>query len=179
MTEDQQQPQIPALLDGPGVAVSDPRELLLGYLDWYRDALMRKISGLSDEQLRTPVEPLGWAPLALVKHLGWVERRWMRWGFAAEDVVAYLPGDDHAEWTVSADESTDSILAGYRDEVSRSRSVAAAANLDDPAQLGGRFQTPDQAPSLGRILFHLLQEYARHVGHLDIARTLIDGATGE
>jgi uncharacterized protein DUF664 len=82
------------------VAVSDPRELLLGYLDWYRDALLRKIDGLSDERLRSPVEPLGWSPLGLVRHLGRVERRWMRWGFAAEDVLAYLPGGDAAEWGV-------------------------------------------------------------------------------
>ncbi|MFD5070560.1 DUF664 domain-containing protein [Streptomyces sp. NPDC058369] len=58
-------------------------------------------------------------------------------------------------------------------------SLAAPAALSDKARLGGRFKTPDQAPSLGRILFHLLQEYARHAGHLDIARELIDGRTGE
>jgi hypothetical protein len=83
------QDQAPAVLAGPGVEVSDPRELLLGYLEWYREALMRKIAGLPDERLRTPVEPLGWSPLGLVQHLGWVERRWMRWGFAAEQVQAY------------------------------------------------------------------------------------------
>ncbi len=43
----------------------------------------------------------------------------------------------------------------------------------------GRFKTPDEAPPLARILFHLLHEYARHVGHLDIARELIDGSKGE
>lgn len=58
-------------------------------------------------------------------------------------------------------------------------SLTAQAVLTDKARLGGRFKTPDQAPSLGRILFHLLQEYTRHVGHLDIARQLIDGQTGE
>jgi uncharacterized damage-inducible protein DinB len=171
--------QIPAVLEGPAVAVSDPRELLLGYLDWYRDALMRKITGLSDEQLRTPVEPLGWSPLGLVKHLGWVERRWMRWGFAAEDVLAYLPGGDEAEWSVPAEQSTTGVIAACRDEVSRSRTLTAGAALADSARIGGRFQTPEQAPTLGRILFHLLQEYARHVGQLDVARELIDGETGE
>ncbi|WP_356948737.1 DUF664 domain-containing protein [Actinomadura geliboluensis] len=68
----------PALLDGPGTDVTDARELLLGYLEWYREALTRKISGLPDELLRTPVEPLGWSPLGLVQHLGRLERRWMR-----------------------------------------------------------------------------------------------------
>ena len=140
---------------------------------------MRKIAGLSDAQLRAPVEPLGWSPLGLVKHLGWVERRWMRWGFAAEDVLAYLPGGDEAEWAVPAGVSSESILAEYRDEVERSRALAGGAGLGEPARVGGRFATPEQAPTLGRILFHLLQEYARHVGQLDVARELIDGETGE
>ncbi|MEU6114219.1 DUF664 domain-containing protein [Streptomyces sp. NPDC047117] len=91
----------------------------VGHLEWYREAVLRKISGLSDDQLRTPVEPLHRSPLGLVQHLGRVERRWLRWGFAAEDVLAWLT---------------------------------------DKARVGGRFSTPDQAPSLGRILFHLLQE---------------------
>ena len=170
---------VPAPLDGPGAGVSDARELLLGYLEWYREALMRKIDGLSDERLRTPVEPLGWSPLGLVQHLGWVERRWMRWGFAAENVVAYPPGGDEAEWGVPAGRSTEEVLAAYRAEVAVSCSLAAAAGLDDRARTGGRFPTGAQAPSLGRILFHLLQEYARHVGHLDIVRELVDGTTGE
>ncbi len=120
----------------------------------------------------------------MFKHLGWVERRWMRWGFAAEDVVPYLPGDsgsdsDRAEWTVHPDETTRDVLAGYRREVEHSRTLAWGAELSDVARLGGRFQTAEQAPCLGRILFHLLQEYARHVGQLDVVRELIDGATGE
>jgi RimJ/RimL family protein N-acetyltransferase/uncharacterized damage-inducible protein DinB len=171
--------RFPATLEGPDLNVSGPRALLVGYLDWYREALLRKIAGLSDAQLRTPVEPLGWSPLGLVKHLGWVERRWMRWGFAAEDVPVQAPGGDQAEWTVLADESTDSVLSGYAEEVRRSRELVAAAALNDPAAVGGRFPTPELAPTLGRILFHLLQEYARHVGHIDVARELIDGVTGE
>ncbi len=175
-----QTPQrVPAVLENPGVGVTDARELLLGHLDWYRDAVTRKIDGLSDSQLRTPVQPLGWAPLGMVKHLGWVERRWMRWGFAAEDVLAYPQGGDEVEWSVAADEPTDSVMAAYFDEVQRSRSLAASAGLDESARIGGRFIAPEQAPSLGRILFHLFQEYARHVGQLDVARELIDGVTGE
>ncbi|RCW40828.1 putative damage-inducible protein DinB [Halopolyspora algeriensis] len=175
----QERPQsVPVPIDDPDVTDFDSQELLLKYLDWYRDALSRKIADLSEEQLRAPVEPLGWAPLGLVRHLGWVERRWMRWGFAAEDVLPCLPGGDEVEWSV-AGESTSSVLAAYFDEVERSRSLAARAGLADSARLGGRFTEPGQAPCLGQILFHLLQEYARHVGQLDVARELIDGVTGE
>lgn len=108
-----------------------------------------------------------------------MERRWLRWGFDAEDVLAYLPGGDAAEFTVGPGESTESVLSGYRDEVERARHVIAAAALTDRAALGGRFATPEQAPALIRILFHLLQEYARHVGHLDIASELVGGPAGE
>lgn len=176
-----QQPsdKVPALLDGPAVDVFDAQELLLGYLDWYRETLMRKLAGLSDDRLRAPVEPLGWSPLGLVQHLGWVERRWMRWGFGAVDLVAYPPGGDTEEWTVASSTPTAQVMADYRAEVAAANALMATAALNDKAHLGGRFKTPDQAPSLGRILFHLLQEYARHVGHLDVARELIDGTTGE
>jgi uncharacterized damage-inducible protein DinB len=168
----------PPPLDGPGVQVADPRELLLGYLDWYREALRRKIAGLPDELLRAPVEPLGWSPLGLVKHLGWVEKRWLRWGFAAEDVVPWHPDGDEAEWS-AAGQTTAEVLADYDEQVGRSRALVAAADLNDQARTGGRFATPADAPPLVRILFHLFQEYARHVGQLDVARELIDGVTGE
>jgi uncharacterized damage-inducible protein DinB len=169
----------PPALEGPDLMESDPHELLAGYLDWYREALMRKLAGLSDAQLRTPVAPLGWSPLGMVKHLGWVERRWMRWGFAAEDVPVQPAGGERAEWTVEPGESTESVMSAYAEEVRRARQLVATAGPDDRAAVGGRFPSPAQAPSLGRILFHLLQEYARHVGQLDVARELIDGVTGE
>jgi hypothetical protein len=158
---DQPPAQLPPVFDGPGVGESDPHALIVGYLDWYREALFRKIAGLSDAQLRTPVEPLSWSPLGLVQHLGWVERRWMRWGFAAEDIVAYLPGGDDVEWSIAADQTSGSVISAYYDEVERSRALMAGTELSQPSQLGGRFKTPAEAPPLGRILFHLLQEYAR------------------
>lgn len=167
------------MLDGPGQHVANSRELLLGYLDWYRDTVLRKVAGLSDAALRAPVAPLGWAPLGLVQHLGWVERRWLRWGFCAEDVEAYPPGGDAAEWTVSPEHSTADVFAAFRAETDRARAIAAGFPLTHPAALGGRFATADEAPPLGRILFHLLQEYARHAGQLDVARELVDGEVGE
>jgi uncharacterized damage-inducible protein DinB len=165
----------PPTLDRPTLA--DPDELLRYYLDWYRDTLLRKVDGLSDAQLHAPVEPLGWSPLGLIQHLGWVERRWLRWGFAAEDVEPCRDGDEDAEWRVDA--PTREVLAAYRAEVAQARSLTAGADLATPSRTGGRFPEAGTAPSLGRILFHLLQEYARHVGQLDVARELIDGTTGE
>jgi len=98
----------------------------------------------------------------------------MRWGFAAEEIVAY---SDEDEWRVDA--PTSEVVSRYRAEVARSRELATTHELDSPSRTGGRFPDPATAPTLGRILFHLLQEYARHVGQLDVARELIDGVTGE
>lgn len=167
------------MFDGPDGHATDPRELLVGYLDWYRAALLRKLDGLSEEQLRTPVEPMGWSPLGLVQHLGWVERRWLRWGFMAEQIVGFQPDADEVEWQVAADVTSAQVLATYQSELDRARAIIAAADLDALSSIGGRFPTPELAPPLVRILFHLLQEYARHVGHLDIAREIVDGAVGE
>ncbi|WP_222853975.1 DinB family protein [Fodinicola acaciae] len=167
----------PLPLDGPGVKVGDPRELLLGYLDWYREALRRKLAGLTDAQLRAPVEPFGWSPIGLVQHLGWVEKRWLRWGFAAADVVAYPAGGDAEEWAIDA--PTDEVWSAYEEQVRQGKAAIGDAGLQTVAKTGGRFPTEADAPPLGRILFHLLQEYARHVGQLDLLRELIDGTTGE
>uniref|UniRef100_A0AAU2W2G3 DinB family protein n=1 Tax=Streptomyces sp. NBC_00008 TaxID=2903610 RepID=A0AAU2W2G3_9ACTN len=163
----------------PGVRISDPRTLLVAHLDWYRTALTRKLAGLSESQLRERVAPLTWSPIGLVQHLGWVERRWIRWGFAAEDVQAYPPGGDATEWAVGPDDNIADVMAAYQAEVARSRALTADASLDERARVGGRFTTPEQAPALAWVLFHLLQEYARHVGQLDVARELIDGVVGE
>jgi hypothetical protein len=165
----------------PPETVTDPRELLVGYLDNYRAALLRKLDGLSEEDLRTSRLPSGWTPLALLKHLAFVERRWLRWGFAAEDVDSVW-GDEDPEtgrWQVGPDESAAEVRALFLDECARSRAIVAGADLQDRARSGGRFNPPDDHPSLSWIMFHLLQEYARHVGHLDVVRELTDGVTGE
>lgn len=62
-------------------------------------------------------------------------------------------------------------------ECARSREVVAAAGLHEPARTGGRFT--EEAPELVWILLHVLQEYARHMGQLDVVRELADGAVGE
>ena len=172
-------PESPAaLLDaGAGPTCADPRELLLGYLDFFREAALRKLDGLTDAQLRTPLEPMGWAPLGVLRHLGWVEHRWIRWGFRAEDVDSRPDGD--AEWTVPAGVPAADVVAEYWRRVAETRAIMTAAELTDLAGTGGRFRADEPPPPLVRILFHLLQEYARHVGQLDIARELVDGATGE
>jgi hypothetical protein len=135
---------------GPDARATDPREMLLGHLDWYRDTLVRKLEGLPEERLRAPVEPLTWSPLSLVKHLGWAERRWMRWGFAAEDVPSCPPGGEEAEWRIAGEETVDDIMRSYREEVRLSRALAHRAGVEERARVGGRFRVAEEAPTLER-----------------------------
>jgi hypothetical protein len=164
----------------PSDTLSDPRDLLVGYLDFYRDAVLRKLDGMSEHQLRTSALPSGWTPLELLKHLAHVERRWLRWGFTAEPVEE--PWGDEGpvgRWHLADGETTDDIKALFLDQCAQSRQIVAAAQLTDPARSGGRFNPPEHNPTLIWILFHLLQEYARHVGQLDVVRELADGVVGE
>ncbi|NGN65410.1 DinB family protein [Streptomyces sp. A7024] len=155
---------------------ADPRELLLRHLDIYRSTVLGKLDGLSETELRTSRLPSGWTPLELLNHLAHVERRWLCWGFRAEPITDPW-GDNGPEgrWHVPPQEPAAAVLERFRDQCERSRAIVAAEpDLDRRAALGGRFATASEAPTLGQILFHLFQEYARHAGHLDIVRELAD-----
>ncbi|HTF10663.1 MAG TPA: DinB family protein [Asanoa sp.] len=160
--------------------LADPKILLLDYLDYYRVVVGRKVVGLAPEELGRSHLPSGWTPLELLKHLVYMEERWVRWGFAAEPVPhPWGDQDEDGRWQVRPEETVDALLAAMELAGARTREIASRSALDDPAAVGGRFKTAAECPSLGWILFHVLQEYARHAGHLDVARELIDGSVGE
>ncbi|MGM1061139.1 GNAT family N-acetyltransferase [Saccharothrix sp. Mg75] len=162
----------------PSPDLADPAELLHAYLDFHRDTVLRKLQGMSEEELRTSRLPSGWAPLAMLKHLTHVERRWLRHCFRGEDVVHPYgdPRVPHAEWVVEDGDTTEGIRASYLEECARSREIAAGAALTD--RVARWESTGAPRPTLAWVLFHLLQEYARHAGHLDVARELSDGVLG-
>jgi uncharacterized damage-inducible protein DinB len=164
----------------PAPTIADPTELLLGHLDFYRGVVRRKVEGLDEHDLRTTRVPSGWTPIELLQHLAYMERRWLQWGFAAQPVLNPY-GDENADerWHVEADRDLSAVLALLDDAAAHTRVIATAADLSDRARFGGRFSGGDTAPTLMWILLHVLQEYARHAGQLDIARELVDGATGE
>ena len=153
-------------------------EVLLGYLDFFRGVVVEKIDGLPDEQLRGSVLPSGWSPLALVSHLTSVESRWVVWGFAGEEVPDPWGDERDGRWTVRADEPAEHVVAALQRQAARTREVVSSHDLTDRGRPGERW---DGAPPavLKRVLLHLVQEYARHAGHLDVVRELLDGRTGE
>lgn len=158
-------------------STADPRELLLGYLDFYRDQAVEKCTGLTPEQLHATLLPSGWTPAGLLTHLAFMERRWLRWGFLAEQVDE--PWGDHVggqkgDGWVPRDADLPALAQRLRDGGRRTREIVEAHALTAAAAAGGRFETAEGAPHLQWILLHVLQEYARHVGHLDIVRELHD-----
>lgn len=156
----------------------DLRGLLLDYLDWYRSVIAAKLDGLSPAAMRQSRVSSGWTPAGLVGHLVNVERRWLEWGFLAlqvSDPWADSAGHGWKNPELDAGAARDLLMTAGR----RTREVVEEHALEEVAAVGGRFTSPAEAPQLHWILLHLLQEYARHAGHLDIARELVDGRTGE
>jgi Protein of unknown function (DUF664) len=167
------------LRDEPPRSVQDPKEILLGQLSYYRATLQAKLDGLTPDQLNSSIVPSGWTPLGLLKHLVFVERRWMQWGFEAEQISDPRGDEDPSGkgWLVTPEDNVADLTERLVAIATRTEAVASKAALTQRAKLGGRFSS--DPPTLGWILAHLLQEYARHVGHLDVVRELIDGSVGE
>jgi hypothetical protein len=161
---------------------TDPRasraEVFLGYLDYFRSVVVGRLDGLPDDELRTSRLPSGWTPLELLEHLIHVERRWLVWGFEGEPVPDPWADRRDGRWYVPPGETLPDLVAALADQAERTRAIVEAHDLADVGQPGERWRGAPPA-TLERVLFHLLQEYARHAGHLDIVRELIDGRTGE
>ena len=153
-------------------------EVFARYLGYFRSQLVVKLRGMGADELRRSRLPSGWTPLELLKHLTYVERRWLEWGFEGRAVAdPWGDNDRDGRWRVAPDETLDGLVAALQAQAAHSERVIARHQLDEPGQPGERW---DGAPpaTLERILFHLLQEYARHLGHLDIVSELADGPTG-
>ena len=162
----------------PTTRIDDQREVLLGYLAYFRSVLVEKLTGLDERELRGSRLPSGWSPLELLQHLTHVERRWLEWGFEGRAVDDPWADQRDGRWTVDSSTTLEDLVGRLAAQASRSEAVVRGHDVDDVGAPGPRW---DGAPpaELGRVLLHLLQEYARHVGHLDVVRELIDGAVGE
>ncbi len=160
---------------GPPLPRSD---VFLAYLDYFRSVIVSKLQGLSEDQLRTGVLPSGWTVLELAKHLTYVERRWLVWGFEGELVTEPWGDSRDGRWYVSAEEDPADVVRAMQRQGDVSRSVVRAHQLSDVGKPGERWDGAEP-PTLERVLFHLLQEYARHAGHVDASRELLDGKIGE
>ena len=149
------------------------QDMLLGFLQYERDSLLWKLDGLDEEQLRQAHPPSNLTLLGLVKHLTDVERTWFHARFAGQvDMGAW---DPERHWRIEPDETSAGLIAGYRSACAESDRIVREHALGDLAAGA----PPHRAGvTLGWILIHMVQETARHVGHADLIRERIDGATG-
>jgi len=149
--------------------------MLAGFLDWQRAVVVRKVEGLTTSQASTTMTPTGLSPLNVVAHLAAVEVGWFVETFAGEPVDPAW--DDRGAFRLRPDDTVDSVVAEYRSCCDRSRAIVdGAASLD---ALAAENHEIFGHVSLRWILVHMLEETARHAGHLDIMREAIDGQTGD
>lgn len=162
----------------PTQPASSTTEVLVRYLDYFRGQLVSRVSSLSDHDQRTSRLPSAWTPVELLKHLTHVEQRWLEWGFEGAEVADPWADNRDGRWFVDDAEPLTVLLEAFDEQVRRSNAVIAAHALTDVGQPGPRWDGEPPA-TLERVLLHLLQEYARHVGHLDVVVELSGGPTGE
>ncbi|MGA8112718.1 MAG: DinB family protein [Actinocatenispora sp.] len=157
----------------------DERTMLTTFLDYTRATVHAKCVGLSDADARRA--PLPGSPLttisSLVSHLRWVEYSWLE--------IDFLGGEDHAPWTdedpdremrIALDIPLRQLLDEYAAQCARYRDLVASHDLDTLAK---RPFGSGKYPTLRWILFHLVEETARHNGHIDLLREMADGTTGD
>lgn len=157
--------------------LADERTMLDGFLQYQRETLALKCSGLTPEQLKNAAAPpSNLSLLGLVRHLTDVERGWFGKVQRDEEVVIDVLQGNFDEDAVFDVTDADSIKAfkAWHEVCSQSRIIVSSArSLDDRAHEG------EDVYSLRYILIHLIEEYARHNGHADLLRERIDGTTGE
>jgi hypothetical protein len=151
----------------PPRVAGDERATLLALLRYQRESLVRKVDGLTDEQAAWSPVPSGTSLRWLVDHLTAAEVLWVVERFAGEAAASVPP---------PATASLAEAVAAYRAVWDRVDAVVVAApDLDAPCR---RPPEPDVPLDLRWVLAHLLEETARHAGHADLIRELLDGSTG-
>src|SRR6202035_1942788 len=162
----------------PTAPAGSRAEVFSRYLEYFRDRLAAKLRGLPEQEVRRSRLLSGWTPLELLKHLTFVEMRWLEWGFEGREVADPRGDRRDGRWDVAPDDALEGLLTGLDAPAERSSEVIAAHDLGEAGKPGERWDG-DQPATLERVLFHLLQEYARHLGHLDIVSELAGARRGE
>ncbi|WP_216093122.1 DinB family protein [Curtobacterium sp. UCD-KPL2560] len=156
------------------------KDTLHRYLRKHRAALLAKLDGLAERQARWPLTPTGTNVLGLVKHVAGVQAGYLGtvFGRPLPDPPAWLESWDGADMYASLDESTADVVAFHH------RSAAHADATIEALDLDARGVVPwwpegHREVTLHRILVHMAYETARHAGHADIVREMLDGLAGD
>lgn len=155
---------------------ADERATYTALLDYLRATIELKVDGLSDEHATRAVLPSKLTTAAgVVKHVRWTEHHWFEVVLAGRESRApYTMEDPDADWRVEEGETLAGFLADYRQQCDMSRQILAELELADEVPFRG-----DRTVSARWVLAHVIEETARHAGHLDVVRELLDGTTGD
>lgn len=157
----------------------DPKADLRRYLETARDALLWKLEGLSEYDIRRPMTPTGTNLLGLVKHVANVELGYFGQVFGRPSDLRFAwdeEADPNGDLYATADESREDIIELYRRAQAHADATIDALDLDSPGRVP--WWGSDGEVTLHRILIHVIAELDRHAGHADIVREMIDGAAG-
>lgn len=150
------------------VGMPDERDLLLQWLNFLRESVTRKLDGLTDEQGRWRPDGKLISLLGIINHLTHVEWRWIDGSMLGKDVDR-----SEAEFSPGPELSVPAAIAAYRDRAAATdAAVRSMPSLSQPSSAG-------ENRDLRWVLLHLINETARHAGHADATRELLDGTTGE
>jgi uncharacterized damage-inducible protein DinB len=156
----------------------DERTVLTTMLDYARDTVSAKCRCLTEEDAHRVF--LTTSPLmtiaGLVSHLRWVEYSWIEVDLLGEPDMRGPATDEHdGSWRTGGAAFAE-LLASYQATCARNRELVAALDLDTPSK--GELSWRDEPVTLRWVLFHLVEETARHNGHIDILREMADGVRG-
>lgn len=158
----------------PDGLAKDEAGIQWDFLRFLRATAVTKVAGLSREQAATT--PLASSPrmsaLGVLKHLTAVERWWLSIEAAGLDVPSLWTGSPDPSWDLTEEDDPVSVVEAYRAEGARAEKALAGVSPDDRSRRSGEF-------TVRWVLAHVVQETARHTGHLDILRELADGTVGE
>ncbi len=168
----------------PPVA-ADETTMLLAFLDYQRATLAWKCRGLDSDGLNTRTAASSMTLGGMMKHMALVETGWFSRSLYGHD---YSPPWDAVDWTAdpdwewrtAAEDTPEELRTLWEDAVTRSRQLVVEALADGGLdRLAVRTWPDGRAPSLRWIVLHMIEEYARHNGHADLLREVVDGETGE
>lgn len=153
-------------------------QMLRHFLRAQRASVLAIVDGLGEEEWHRAVVPTGWTVAGMLEHLGGAEWHWFQGVVAGKQPE--LPGDldeaqepyDPMSVVFTSDETSADVVAFYRDQCVASEAVLATLALSSqPKGAHGRYEPPN----VRWVVVHMIEETARHAGHLDIARELLDG----
>jgi uncharacterized damage-inducible protein DinB len=160
----------------------EPKRIIHGYLQKHRTALLAKLDGVSERDVRWPMTPTGTNLLGLIKHVASVELGYFGKVFDRPSNLPLTWLDEDAEinadmWA-TAEESREEIIALYQQAAAHADATIEALRLDSQGRVP--WWSPErQQVTLQQIMVHVTAEMARHAGHADIIRELIDGRAGD